>query len=294
VERLADIREADLGRARCLVLTGDADLANLHALVADAVVGFRIMEALGVPRGRMRDPVVVIGPGSVGYRVTQRQLDLGFEVAGAEISERNRWVPLVRRQGVPVLVADGRCGDSLRLLSVERARAVVAATDDDLANVEAALAARQLNPRARIVARLFDPEMAVRAQRQLGIDACHSVSALAARAFLAAALGEGVRTTVAQGRRLLLVGERRVEEGSEADGMGARELETRGRPASARRSQRGAGPGGAPTAPTASAPATRSWSCRVAKHGIGSTPSSPVPSCMRSWTGEDPGPCLNS
>lgn len=184
-----------------------AALAMVFALVTDALVGTRILEALGVPRGRMRGHVVVIGLGSVGYRITQHLLGAGIEVAADEINERNRWIQVARRQGVPVLVADGRYRDSLRLLSVDSARAVITATDDDLANLEACLIARELNPDARIVSRLFDPELADRAERQLGIDACFSATALASPAFVAAVLGGGVLGTLEREGRLWVLAE---------------------------------------------------------------------------------------
>ena len=202
-------------------------LAVLYALVVDAVVGARILEALGVPRGRLRQHVVVIGVGSVGYRIIQHLLDAGVEVAAAEISDRSRFVPLARRQGVPVLIADGRYSDSMRALSVEGASAVVAATDDDLANLETALTARDLNPNARIVARLYNQELADRAQRQFGIDACHSVSALATPAFVAAALGDGVLSTLERGQRLWLLAELNVQPDSLADGSTVDSLKQR-------------------------------------------------------------------
>jgi Trk K+ transport system NAD-binding subunit len=203
-------------------------LALLYALAADAVIGARILEALGLPRGRMRGHVVVIGLGNTGYRVVQHLLDAGVEVAASEVSERNRFVGVARRLGVPVLVTDGRHRDALNSLSIEGARAVVACTDDDLANLEASLLARELNPDALIVARLFDPELAERAQQQLGLDACHSVSALATPAFVAAALGEGVLTIVERGPRLWLLAELSVDAGSRADGMPAATLEESG------------------------------------------------------------------
>ena len=193
-----------------------AALAMLFALVTDALLGTRILEALGVPRGRMRDHVIVIGLGSVGYRITQHLLGAGVEVAAAEINERNHWIQLARRQGIPVLVADGRYRDSLRLLSADAASAVIAATDDDLANLEASLIGRELNPEARIVARLFDPELADRAERQLGIDACFSATALASPAFVAAAIGDGVLGTLERDQRLWLLAEIEVE-GPHAD-----------------------------------------------------------------------------
>jgi Trk K+ transport system NAD-binding subunit len=171
-------------------------LALTFGLVADVAIGASIMEALGVPHGRMRNHVVVLGLGNVGYRTVLHLLETGVEVAAAEARAGGRFVAIARRQGVPVLIADAHFLDSLRALSVERARAVVAATDDDLANLEAALAARELNPRARVITRLFDQELADLAEQQLHITACRSVSALATPAFLAAALGEGVLSTI--------------------------------------------------------------------------------------------------
>jgi len=210
-----------------MILSG-IGLALLFALAADAVIGARILQALGVPPRGMRGHVVVVGLGNTGHRIVQHLLDAGVEVAAAEVSEQNRHVGEARRQGVAVLVGDGRYRDSLRALSVEGAAAVIAATDDDLANLETALTAHELNPDARIVIRLFDPELADRARTQLGIGACHSMPALAMPAFVAAAMGEGVLSTFEHGARLWLVAEVWVRPGAPADGMDTALLERDG------------------------------------------------------------------
>jgi len=202
-------------------------LALTFGLIADVAIGASIMEALGVPHGRMRNHVVVLGLGNVGYRTVLHLLDAGVEVAAAEARPGGRFVAIARRQGVPVLTADAHFLDSLRALSVERARAVVAATDDDLANLEAALAARELNPDARVVTRLFDQDLAERAQQQLHITACQSVSALATPAFVADALGDGVLSTIERGSHLWLLAEARVQPRSHADGMPLTAVEER-------------------------------------------------------------------
>jgi Trk K+ transport system NAD-binding subunit len=199
-------------------------LAVTFGVAADAMVGERIIEALSVPR-RMRNHVVVLGLGNVGYRTLLHLQEAGVEVAAAESRPGGRFVAIARRRGVPVLIADAHFLDSLRALSVRHARAVVAATDDDLANLEAALAARELNPNARVVTRLFDQELAERAQQQLHITACQSVSALATPAFVAAALGDGVLSTIERGGRLWLLAEASVAAGSAADGMAVPALE---------------------------------------------------------------------
>jgi Trk K+ transport system NAD-binding subunit len=210
-----------------MILSG-IGLALLFALAADAVIGARILQALGVPPQGLRGHVVVVGMGNTGHRIVQHLLDAGVEVAAADVSEQNRHVGEARRQGVAVLVGDGRYRDSLRALSVEGASAVIAATDDDLANLETALTARELNADARVVVRLFDPELAERARSQFGFDACHSVPALAMPAFVAAALGEGVLSTFEHGSRLWLVAEVWVRPGSGADGLDTGTLERGG------------------------------------------------------------------
>jgi Trk K+ transport system NAD-binding subunit len=203
-------------------------LATTFGLVADVLVGAQIQEALGVPRGRMRNHVVVLGLGNLGYRTTLHLLAAGVEVAACESRTAGRFVAIARRMGVPVLIADANYLDSLRALSVDRARAVVAATSDDLANLEAALAARELNPDARVITRLYDQDLAERAQEQLHITECQSVSALATPAFVAAALGEGVLSIIERRRCLWLLAEATIREGCEADGRTLRELEAHG------------------------------------------------------------------
>jgi Trk K+ transport system NAD-binding subunit len=203
-------------------------LAAFFALVADAVVGSRLRETLGEPRRGLRDHAVVIGLGTVGYRISRLLLDAGQEVAALDSRPQNRFIPLARRQGAQVLVGDGRSRDNLHQLSTESARVVLAVTDDDLVNLEAALIAKDLNPNVRVVARLFDAALADRAQRQLGIDVCRSVSTLAAPAFVAATIGEGVLSTLERGGRLWLLAQQPVQAGSEADGLRIATLEQPG------------------------------------------------------------------
>jgi hypothetical protein len=77
-----------------------------------------------------------------------------------------------------------------------------------------------------VIAHLYDQELAERAQQQLHITTCQSVSALATPAFVAAALDEGVLSTIDRGRLLWLLAETRVEAGSEAEGMTIEAVET--------------------------------------------------------------------
>ena len=75
------------------------------------------------------------------------------------------------------------------MLNVSSARAVLAVTSDDLANLQCGLAAREHAPDVRVILRVFDPRLAERLDRSLQLDLTRSVSALAAPAFAAALLG---------------------------------------------------------------------------------------------------------
>jgi Trk K+ transport system NAD-binding subunit len=87
-------------------------------------------------------------------------------------------------------------------------------TDNDLANLEAAIRCRELNPDVRLVLRVFDAELAKRMKTALGIDEAYSTSALAAPIFAGAALDVDVNRTFAIGDEILSVGRFTLNPGS--------------------------------------------------------------------------------
>jgi Trk K+ transport system NAD-binding subunit len=188
-----------------LMLLGGLIVAVLFALVTDAVVTARIARTLGeLPRPRS-DHAVVCGLGRVGFRIVQRLVAAGVPCVAVERREDSPFLDATRRLGVPVLVDDASRRETLAPLRIDRARVVLAVTDDDLANLEAALNARTLNPSIRVVMRLFSPDLADRSQRAFDIAISRSVSALAAPAFVAAIVRRRVEATVPLGTRALVV-----------------------------------------------------------------------------------------
>jgi Trk K+ transport system NAD-binding subunit len=210
------------------MLFGATALAAFYALVTDAIVGARISAALGVPHGKIKDHVVVCGLGNVGFRTVEHLVHHGVKVATVDLEGRGRFVQLLRHMGIPVLVGDALLPDNLRLLCVDRARAVIATTQDDVTNLEMMIASRELNPNVRLVARVFDPRLAQRAQERFEIHACRSVSALAAPFFAGSALGADVNTVIRRKGRTWVIAEAEVEAGAAADGMTLAELEKGG------------------------------------------------------------------
>ena len=195
-----------------LMLFGAAALAMLYALIADAMVEIRLEQALGARVRSMRGHIVVCGLGNLGFRVTEYLARMDVPVIAVEIRETSRRVPAARSLGVPVMVGDASVPETLRLTSVSEARCLIACTDDDAANIEAAVNGRALNPELRIVLRLFDPDFAARVERAFGVRS-KSVSQLAAPAFAAAATGRRVAATIVSGNELLVVAETRLETG---------------------------------------------------------------------------------
>jgi Trk K+ transport system NAD-binding subunit len=209
-----------------LMLSGTAALAILFALITDALISARLVRVLGaaIPRG-LHDHVVVCGLGNIGYRMVEQLHDLGVPLVAAELQETNRYLPAVRRLGVPVLVADIRLPETLQTLQVQRARSVVVVTSSDIVNLETALNVQALKPEVRVVLRLFDPDLAARVERAFGIQISRSPSALAAPAFAAAAAGEHVLATIAVGAEVLAVVRLKVAPGCRVQGHTVAELE---------------------------------------------------------------------
>jgi Trk K+ transport system NAD-binding subunit len=213
-----------------LMLSGTAALAILFALITDALISARLVRVLGanIPRG-LHDHVIVCGLGNIGYRMVEQLHELGVPLVAAELHESNRYLPAVRRLGVPVLVADIRLPETLQALHVDRARSVVVVTSSDIVNLETALNVQTLAPQVRVVQRLFDPDLAARVERAFGIHISRSPSALAAPAFAAAAAGEHVLATIAVGAAVLAVVRLRVAPGCRVHGHTVAELEAASR-----------------------------------------------------------------
>lgn len=201
-----------------LMVAGAALLAVIYALLTDALVSARIARALGrVPRG-LRGHVVVCGLGTVGFSVAGRLLDAGVAVVAMERAPDGRFTNAARDRGIPVVIGDARDAGTLEAAHLADARALVAATDDDTVNLEVALGARAAFPHVRVVARVYDPDLAQRLHVLLDGGASRSVSDVAAPAFAATALGARVVGTLEVPGGVHIALELDVAAGSTADG----------------------------------------------------------------------------
>lgn len=141
---------------------------------------------------QMRGHIVVCGLGHVGYRVIEELRLLGEDIAAIEIREHDAFVEQVRAMGIPVYVGDARRDELLRTVGIERAKAIVCATSNDLANLEIALDAKRANPEVRVVMRMFDQRLAGKVGGALELDQSFSTSSLAAPLIAIQATQAGV------------------------------------------------------------------------------------------------------
>ena len=141
-----------------------------------------------------RDHIVLCGLGHLGYRILGQLL--AARHAGGRASRRTRArasSTTPRRTGVPILVRDMKDDQALIDAGIQHARAIIIATNDDMANLEVALDARRMNPKIRIIMRQFDQQIADKLREAKLIDEAFSSAALAAPMVAEMALKAGAR-----------------------------------------------------------------------------------------------------
>lgn len=160
------------------------------------------------------DHIVVCGIGRVGYRVITELLNHGETVVAVNANESEEWLEPFRKRGIAVLIADARQRQTLINAGVARASAIVACTSDDLTNLDVALDARDINPKIKVVLRMFDSQLADKVSKGFNIQTAFSVSALAAPALAAAAMRHNVDYSFKLRNQLLNVTTLRFAQGS--------------------------------------------------------------------------------
>ena len=209
----SDMHEEDLVRGwqkifvSFLRIAGAALTAVFTAIITNYFLRARLGGALEVRRIPDAGHIVVCGLGNVGFRVVENLLEYEERVVVIEQQRDSRFLATARRLGVPVIIGDATVLAVLRQAHAATARAVVAATDNELANLEIGLLARELNPRQRVVLRLYDTNLAKTLREAANIRLALSIPTLAAPAFVAALFGDRVPTIFLVCGRLLAVEE---------------------------------------------------------------------------------------
>ncbi len=160
----------DGGKVVCmiLVLTGVGYIyISISILVATLVEGHfirfwreRKMEQKIL---RLRDHVIVCGLGRAGTAAIKQLEREGASIVGIDHDEH--YVELMKERGYLVILGDATEDEILKAAGIERARSIISALPNDSANILITMAAKDLNPRIRVVARADRPENIARLKR---------------------------------------------------------------------------------------------------------------------------------
>jgi Trk K+ transport system NAD-binding subunit len=189
--------------ASVMRISGAALVAAFTAILTNYLLRARLSGALEFRRIPDSGHVIVCGLGNIGFRVVEELVRAKERVVAIEQSRDSRFVATARRLGVPVLTGDATVSAVLLQAHAPKARAVVAATSDDLINLEVGLMARELNPTQRVVLHLSDPNLAQMLREAANIRLALSIPVLAAPAFVAALFGDRVQSAFMIGGRML-------------------------------------------------------------------------------------------
>jgi voltage-gated potassium channel len=144
-----------------MVLCGITIFGYLGAVIVESITGGVLTGALADRRRRraiedLREHFIICGFGRVGQRVGHEFRAAGVPFVVLDHSEVA--LEAAREEGVLFIQGDGTEDEDLAQAGLERARGLVAASDDDADNLYIALSARSAKPDLTIVARASDED----------------------------------------------------------------------------------------------------------------------------------------
>jgi hypothetical protein len=173
--------------------------ASFTAGLVNRLIARRLTGLFGrraVPR---RDHVVVVGMGQVGLRLCLVLRACGIGIVAVDNREEGENVGLARELGFPVVIGRGADPSLLRRLSLHRACALAAVTEDDLENISIAMAAKAVNGDLRVVLRAGDGRVANETRSLFRIGLVRDVHRIAAALLAARATGSEATRVVCIG-----------------------------------------------------------------------------------------------
>ena len=172
-----------------MMLVGAGVIGIFYALINDFVLGARFKQFWDAARVPTRHHYIVCGMGGIGVQIINQLHCHGHEVVAIERDLNNRFLKIVRAQGIPVIQGDASLSAMLSAANVQTAEALIAVTSDDTANLQIALSAKSIAPKLPVVVRNQDPQFSRMVQQVFEFEAVLCPAELATPAFAAAALG---------------------------------------------------------------------------------------------------------
>jgi Trk K+ transport system NAD-binding subunit len=171
-----------------LTIMGTLLTAVVYALLTDRLLTARFNLLAPRPRPPARGHVIIAGVGATGERIAALLEQLSRPAVGIEAEPLSPHAPA----HLPVIRGTPTAAANLREAHLETAHGLVAATSDELQNLQIALLTASINPRCRLAVRIFDPRLSENLSSVLPDARILCITTLAATAYAAAALGEHV------------------------------------------------------------------------------------------------------
>jgi len=172
------------GVAILVMVLSIASTAIIFALVADMILRKRQEFIYGVKKFKGKDHVIVIGGGSVGFRVIEELISRGETPVLIDKNLSGTFIKNIHDLKVPFVIGDAKNESILLDAGLERAKAVIAVTQDDLVNLEVGLDVKTINPNMCIALRIYDQELAQSLKEDVGIEHTFSMSYVASTELL--------------------------------------------------------------------------------------------------------------
>lgn len=150
----------------------------------------------------MKNHIVLIGFGHLGYRVAVTLHEMGKQIVVIEQNPKVDTLNEATKLGIPVITDDATRIAALEGANIQKAKTLILASQNDAMNLQIALKARSLNSKIKIVIRIFDDDFAHALQEQFGFIAL-SATEMAAPVFAAAAAGVDVTNPISIEGQLL-------------------------------------------------------------------------------------------
>ncbi len=131
----------------------------------------------------MKDHIIICGLGNVGFHVFELLQRAGIQVAVISEKTHEEWAWQVKQSGGLFFHGDARDDNLLLDAGIKDAVAILALTNQDKVNLSIAVDAQKLNPKIKIISRIFDTELGNLVAGAFDIQQVFSTSELAAPVF---------------------------------------------------------------------------------------------------------------
>lgn len=175
----------------------------------------------------LKEHVVIVGFGHNGYRVVAHIAAKDPRVVVIEQHPKDEHKEVLERYDIPLIQGDARRDDILDKAGIARARAIMALTDNDVVNLQAALRARELNPGIKVILRMFNESLGRQIERAFGFEAVLSTTSLAAPSFAAALWNSKILHTISVGDAQLHLARFEITSPSPLVGLSIADIESK-------------------------------------------------------------------